>query len=264
MVFPFKPNNYNKHEKFSKTYHLLSSLFLSIILLFSIPVSAEVYSQTNNSSESINSTTSLNSTSSISPPIDYTKTSYGCHVGYGYDIYDPNPMCEPLNGSERPPDVVYCTALGCPYNPPYPRDQIICIKAPCEFPNNYNNNKTKADFNDACKSENVHHWDKIIFKITNVELANALGLPANTELDIKVLDDPSAVVDLKQKVFDFFDLHGQDASYSYIDLIDVEYAIVCVSQQLTPVVQDPGDPRDPTDPGDPRDPTDPGDPRDPT
>lgn len=61
-----------------------------------------IYSQSDNNTDTINSTTSHNSSRIIDQPIDYTRTSYGCQVGYGYDIYDPNPICEPLDGSKRP------------------------------------------------------------------------------------------------------------------------------------------------------------------
>src|ERR671921_514419 len=53
---------------------------------------------------------------------------------------------------------------------------------------------------DSCVSQ---HWDKIVFKIANVQLAQSLKLPPNTELDIKVLDDPTKVSDIKQKILEF-------------------------------------------------------------
>lgn len=42
----------------------------------------------------------------------------GCTPGYGYDKNSLNPICIPLDGSEKPEGLVTCTALGCPYNPP--------------------------------------------------------------------------------------------------------------------------------------------------
>ncbi|MGD9674249.1 MAG: VWA domain-containing protein [Candidatus Nitrosocosmicus sp.] len=84
----------------------------------------------------------------------------------------------------------------------------------------------------SCSDENTQHWDKIVFKIKNAELAKALELSPNTELDIKVMDEPSQVIDLKQKVFDFFGLHGQDASSDYIEIVDVEYATICIDKSV--------------------------------
>ena len=49
-----------------------------------------------------------------------TLTTVGCTPGYGYDPYSPNPICVPLDGSEKPEGVITCSALGCPYNPPNP------------------------------------------------------------------------------------------------------------------------------------------------
>jgi hypothetical protein len=49
-----------------------------------------------------------------------TLTTIGCTPGYGYDPNSPNPICVPLDGSEKPEGVITCSALGCPYNPPNP------------------------------------------------------------------------------------------------------------------------------------------------
>ena len=48
-----------------------------------------------------------------------TLITIGCTLGYGYDPNSPNPICVPLDGSEKP-GVITCSALGCPYNPPNP------------------------------------------------------------------------------------------------------------------------------------------------
>jgi hypothetical protein len=47
-------------------------------------------------------------------------SSEGCSEGYGYYTDDPDPICEPLDkiGKSPPSNTVFCTALGCPYNPP--------------------------------------------------------------------------------------------------------------------------------------------------
>jgi hypothetical protein len=47
-------------------------------------------------------------------------SSEGCGEGHGYYTDDPDPICEPFAriGKGPPPDTVFCSALGCPYNPP--------------------------------------------------------------------------------------------------------------------------------------------------
>lgn len=76
-----------------------------------------------------------------------------------------------------------------------------------------------------CPESNIQHWDKIEFSIVSPALAQSLNLTANTELDIKVLDDPHKVADLKQKVLNF--LLVPNAPKSAIKIIDVEYGIIC-------------------------------------
>jgi len=87
--------------------------------------------------------------------------------------------------------------------------------------------------------EPVRHFDKIIFMITNrLVAANTADQPAldkiplNTELDIKVKDNPRTVADLKGKVLTF--LGAADSSLPTgvdnrlnIRIIDVEYAVIC-------------------------------------
>ena len=87
----------------------------------------------------------------------------------------------------------------------------------------------------------VQHWDKIVFEI--LKDPNAVIDPAylKTPLDIKVLDNPSKVASLDVKVRDFINSHGianilapvpgttlTVADQLKIDIIDVEYAIICV------------------------------------
>jgi hypothetical protein len=50
---------------------------------------------------------------------------------------------------------------------------------------------------------NVEHWDKIVFMITSPDIAKKFNFAANTELDIKVLDNPLKIADLKQKIVEF-------------------------------------------------------------
>jgi hypothetical protein len=77
----------------------------------------------------------------------------------------------------------------------------------------------------VCSPDNVQHWDKIVFKINSTELAKRVNLTAGTELDIKVLDNPKEVADIKKKVLDF--LGVPNAKRETIQIIDVEYAIIC-------------------------------------
>src|SRR5207245_2494375 len=52
----------------------------------------------------------------------------------------------------------------------------------------------------VCPPKNVQHWDKIVFSIMSPDLGNRVNLPVSSELNIKVLDDPITVADLKQKL----------------------------------------------------------------
>jgi hypothetical protein len=80
----------------------------------------------------------------------------------------------------------------------------------------------------VCKVESVQHWDKIVFTVTDPRLASQANVTANIELDIKVLDDPQKVADLKQKVLNF--LGVPNGNKNAIKIIDVEYAIICAMQ----------------------------------
>jgi hypothetical protein len=82
-----------------------------------------------------------------------------------------------------------------------------------------------AQFN--CPAKNVQHWDKIIFAIKSPQLAAKVKLPLNTELDIKVLDDPTKVADLKQKVLIFLKVPTEPRSS--IDILEVRYAMICAA-----------------------------------
>lgn len=82
------------------------------------------------------------------------------------------------------------------------------------------------------------HWDKIVFKITDVKLAEQFKLIANDPYDIKVLDNPRRVADLKAKVLAF--LYGPRTAYplydrAKVEITDVEYALDCsLVGMLTP------------------------------
>ena len=67
--------------------------------------------------------------------------------------------------------------------------------------------------------------------INDPEVAKKANVTAKTELDIKVLDDPHKVADLKQKVLDFLNLPPSDRRA--IQILDVNYAIICSLPQIT-------------------------------
>jgi hypothetical protein len=78
------------------------------------------------------------------------------------------------------------------------------------------------------------HADKIIFTLTGALVAQqqadqaALNnVPRDTELDIKVLDDPRTIADLKGKVLSFIRAVDSAAARAAVEIIDVEYAMVC-------------------------------------
>ena len=89
----------------------------------------------------------------------------------------------------------------------------------------------------------TEHWDKIIFQILRDPSGILDKALQKTELDIKVLDDPEKIADIKEKVRVFlkndpdivpqggnpFDLlTGPDVDNLVLEIIDVEYAIVCI------------------------------------
>jgi hypothetical protein len=80
----------------------------------------------------------------------------------------------------------------------------------------------------VCAQGNVQHWDKIVFMILDPKLASKANVTSNTELDIKVLDDPREVADLKQKILNF--IGAPNENKSSIKIVDVEYAIICAMQ----------------------------------
>ena len=75
------------------------------------------------------------------------------------------------------------------------------------------------------------HWDKIVFMITSPDVARRVNLTANTELDIKVLDDPHKVSDIKQKVLDFLKIPGTPKAA--LRIVGVDYAIICTASDST-------------------------------
>lgn len=80
----------------------------------------------------------------------------------------------------------------------------------------------------ACPDSAIQHWDKIVFMITRQNVAANLQVPFRSPLDVKVLDDPNTVADLKLKVMDFFRTHLGSNIPDFreaIDIISVAYAI---------------------------------------
>jgi len=78
------------------------------------------------------------------------------------------------------------------------------------------------------------HADKIIFSLTGnlqaiaaADQAALNAVPRDTELDIKVLDNPKAIADLKGKVLSFIAAVDNAAARQQVKIIDVEYAMVC-------------------------------------
>jgi len=87
----------------------------------------------------------------------------------------------------------------------------------------------------------VEHWDKIIFIIDEDESDVIPEELLETELDIKVRDDPGTVSDIKGKVRafledgflvdptgDFIVLTPEEVAELELEIVDVEYAIVCI------------------------------------
>lgn len=81
----------------------------------------------------------------------------------------------------------------------------------------------------------VLHYDKIIFMISgelkaaNPDEQERLDkIPRQTELDIKVKDNPRYVADIKAKVLSFLGAMVSPNYYPAIKIVDVEYtAVVC-------------------------------------
>ncbi|SJM93448.1 exported hypothetical protein [Crenothrix polyspora] len=86
----------------------------------------------------------------------------------------------------------------------------------------------------SAPNQQVLHFDKIIFIIKEKLLAastidqNQLSaLPLNSELDIKVKDNPRTVADLKGKILTFLGAALDEKNRLKIQVIDVEYAVIC-------------------------------------
>jgi hypothetical protein len=84
----------------------------------------------------------------------------------------------------------------------------------------------------------IYHFDKIVFMIIGQLHAATVGiptdqaalnaLPLNTELDIKIRDNPRTVADLKSKVLSFLGAAVDPENAKFIQIREVTYtAVVC-------------------------------------
>ena len=84
----------------------------------------------------------------------------------------------------------------------------------------------------VCDNYSTKHWDKIIFKIINQQVANKIQEPFNTELDIKVLDNPKQVSDIKEKILNFLGLSITSENRAALEIIDIDYTILCTEKKI--------------------------------
>jgi hypothetical protein len=62
----------------------------------------------------------------------------------------------------------------------------------------------------------------LLLHVPRRSLAKSVNLTANTELDIKVLDEPTKVADIKQKVLSFLHMPNVPVLRNTTKIIDVE------------------------------------------
>jgi hypothetical protein len=83
--------------------------------------------------------------------------------------------------------------------------------------------------------DRIWHFDKVVFQLATGNLTpiqavdfNALNaLPRNTDLDIKILDIPTAVADLESKVLSFLGANPNNANNrNFLRIRFVEYSAV--------------------------------------
>jgi hypothetical protein len=86
----------------------------------------------------------------------------------------------------------------------------------------------------AGKVVNAAHADKIVFEILGflqaqlgADQPDLNGVPRNTELDIKVIDDPTTVADIKGKVLTFLGALDIQPNRDALRIVEVKYAMVC-------------------------------------
>ena len=72
-----------------------------------------------------------------------------------------------------------------------------------------------------------------MFKIVSPELAAIVDNPVNTLFDIKVQDDPAKQSSPQDKVLEFLKA-PEGAFRNSIEIVDMDYAIVCASSAAPP------------------------------
>ncbi len=79
-------------------------------------------------------------------------------------------------------------------------------------------------------SGQVQHWDKIIFKIKKDKTNSIPPEYLNTDLDLKILDPPGTIVNLKQEIINHlkqqFFLQQLEPADVKIDIVDVRYEVI--------------------------------------
>jgi hypothetical protein len=86
-------------------------------------------------------------------------------------------------------------------------------------------------------TKRIFHFDKVVFQIATGNLVPVIAadaaalkaLPRNTDLDIKIIDDPRTVSDLESKVLSFLGAQpANPGNRQLLRITEVEYsAIVC-------------------------------------
>lgn len=83
--------------------------------------------------------------------------------------------------------------------------------------------------------DTIYHFDKVIFQLGNGNLIPIIAadfgplnaIPRLTDLDIKIIDDPLTVAELKGKVLSFLGAQpNSPANRQLLRITDVEYATV--------------------------------------
>ncbi len=109
---------------------ITSMVTVSLLSSYSMDIEKTVYGsaipqQGEESTGEEQDNSSISDNSSIGnelPEVNSNSTliTLGCTPGYGNDPNNHNPICVPLDGSEKPEGVITCSTLGCPHNPPNP------------------------------------------------------------------------------------------------------------------------------------------------
>ncbi len=78
----------------------------------------------------------------------------------------------------------------------------------------------------------IYHFDKVIFQLGQgnlvplvaADVAQLNAIPRVTDLDIKIIDNPKTVAELKAKVLSFLGAANVPANRDLLRITDVEYA----------------------------------------